>query len=85
MDMLLETTFYVVGIFTMSLFLIILLVIVALLFKIKRDVDTFKAGFAGKVFNILKERNVEVASALGLTFAHFFMDKMKKTFDKKKS
>ena len=81
--MLLETIFYTLGIITMGLLLIVLLVIIALMFKLKRDVDHFKAGFAGKVVNILKERNMEVASALGLSVAHFFMDKMKKTVDGK--
>lgn len=82
--MLLETTFYTLGIFTMGLFLILLLVIIAFLVKLKRDVEAFKAGFAGKVVTVLKERNMEVASALGLTFAHFFMDKMKKSVQEKR-
>ena len=82
--MLLETTFYTLGIITMGLLLVVLLAIIALIFRVKSSIDSFRAGFAGKVVTVLKERNMEVASALGLTFAHFFMDRMKESLGNKR-
>ena len=68
----------------MTVLLVIFLAVLAFIIKTKREIDAFKAGFAGKVVNVLKERNMEVASALGLTVAHFFMDKVKRSVREKK-
>ncbi len=84
MNMGLETVFYTLGIITMGLFLLLLLVIIAMIIHVKTRIDAFKAGFAGKVMGILQERNMEIASALGLTVAHFFLDRVKDTIDSKR-
>ena len=84
MNMILETVFYVLGIVTMSLLLILLLFILAMLLRVRSKVIEFREGFPGKVMGALKDRNMEVASALGLTFAHFLMEKMKDTVDTKR-
>lgn len=81
----LEIIFYSLGIITMTLLLIMFLMIIALYIRVRSSIVSFKEGFAGKIVRLLKERNIEVASALGLTFAHFVMDKMRHIFNDKKS
>lgn len=73
-----ETFFYIAGsVFFIVMFLVMFAVLIVVL-RARAAIRSFRDGFAGKVFSILQERNLKVASALGLTLAHFFMDMMKK-------
>ena len=73
-----QTLFYSMGIVVMTLWIIIVVIILSILWKIKRSTDNFKRGFKDKVVNFAKDRPLELASALGLTVAHFVIDKIKK-------
>lgn len=86
MRMTVETLFYTLGIITMGIFLLMCVAVIAIVIKIKHEIYTFKESFAGKIVSVLKERNVEVASALGLSVAHFVIDKIRQNVeDKRKS
>lgn len=84
MSMGLETLFYTLGIITMGIFLLMCIAVIAIVLKIKHEVQQFKESFAGKVVNVLKERNMEVASALGLSVAHFVIDKIRQNVEEKR-
>lgn len=84
MSMGLETLFYTLGIITMGIFLLMCIAIIAIVLKVKHEVQQFKESFAGKVVNVLKERNMEVASALGLSVAHFVIDKIRQNVEEKR-
>ncbi len=79
----LQTIFYTIGIIAMILWILIFVIVLAIVLSIKREVENFKRGFKGKVLSLVKEKNVEIASALGLTAAHFVLDKLKKNSKKK--
>lgn len=81
--MTLETIFYTLGTVFLALALITFVIVVATIIRIRSSIVSFRNSFAKKAFTMLKERNVEVASALGLTVAHFFMDRVKRAFDEK--
>ena len=80
----LETLFYSLGVISMSVFLVIVITIILIIAKIRSDIVAFKKGFVSQAFSLLKGRNVEVASALGLTVVHFIFDKMRKSVDKRR-
>lgn len=82
--MALETIFYTLGIVFLSLSLLTFIGIVALMVRIRSSITAFKNSFVTKAFSMLKERNVEVASALGLAVAHFLIDRVKRAFDEKR-
>lgn len=84
MSMGLETIFYTLAIITMGIFLLLSVIVIAIVLKIKHEVQQFKESFAGKVVNVLKERNMEVASALGLSVAHFVIDKIRQNVEEKR-
>ncbi|OGK15700.1 hypothetical protein A3H80_02390 [Candidatus Roizmanbacteria bacterium RIFCSPLOWO2_02_FULL_37_19] len=75
----LQTIFYIIGIISMFLWIALFIVVIVMLYRIKQSVESFKSGFTGKVVSLFKEKNVELASALGLTVAHFVIDKLKKS------
>jgi uncharacterized metal-binding protein len=79
----LQTLFYTIGIIAMVLWILIFVIILAAVLSVKREIENFKKGFREKVVSLVKEKNVEIASALGLTVAHFVLDKIKRA--KKKS
>lgn len=63
----------------MVLWIVILGSVLVIVWKIRKSVENFKKGFKDNIVSLIKERNVEVASALGLTAAHFVIDKIKKS------
>ncbi len=73
-----ETFFYIAGATFFVVMLLVMLTVLVIVLRARAAIRSFRDGFAGKVFSILQERNLKVASALGLTLAHFFMDMMKK-------
>lgn len=79
----LATIFYILGIISMVLWIVFIGGIIAIALKVKKDVENFKVGFAGKIMSALKDNNLKIASALGLTVASFVLDKMKKAVSKK--
>ncbi|OGK39558.1 hypothetical protein A3F34_02540 [Candidatus Roizmanbacteria bacterium RIFCSPHIGHO2_12_FULL_44_10] len=48
------------------------------LYRFERSVKSFQSSFSAKVVSLFKEKNVELASALGITAAHFMIGKLKK-------
>lgn len=76
--MTLETLFYTLGIISMIFMLLVILGVVVMIMRVKSSIQSFRDGFAGKIIGILREKNMKVASALGLTLAHYFMNSVKK-------
>lgn len=80
----LETTFYILAIITMSIILLMMIGAVVVLYRIKRKIEDFRKGIPGKVFGLAKEKNMEIASALGITVLGLFLDKVKDAVKKKR-
>lgn len=79
----LQNIFYLIGITAMMLWIIIVISGLILVYRVKKATDTFKSSFRGKIVGIFQEKNIEIASALGLTFAHFVIDRFRKNKQKK--
>ena len=78
-----ETFFYILGIVFMIVMLLVMITVFIIFMRARSAIRSFRDGFAGKVFSILQEKNLKVASALGLTLAHLFIDLMKKNIAQK--
>lgn len=66
----LESTYYVIGIVAMGLWIVVAVAAVVLAFQIRRKVKNIRAGFGGKA---------EAIAGIGLAFARFFVEKLKKS------
>lgn len=73
----LETIFYTLGIVTMILSIVIMISFIALLFTIKNKIQNAKNSVGAKVMGLVKERNTEILSAIGITIVGMFLDKFK--------
>jgi len=67
----------------MTIMLGVMIGLIVMIIRVRSALISFRDGFAGKVIGILREKNMKVASALGLTLAHYFMNTMKKNFAEK--
>jgi len=74
----LQTAFYTIGIIAMVLWIFIFVVILTVIYGVKREIEQFKSGFKEKVFSLVKDKNVKIASALGLSVAHFIFNRIVK-------
>ena len=79
----LQNIFYLIGITAMTLWIIIIITGFVLVYKVRKATNIFKSSFRGKIVGLFQEKNVEIASALGLTFAHFVIDRFRKNKQKK--
>jgi len=73
----LQTAFYIIGIAAMVLWIAIFIVVITVVMQIRSSIKSFQTGFKSKVVSLVKDRNVEIASALGLSVANFVINKMR--------
>lgn len=79
----LETTFYIIGIIALSLWIVIAVSCILLVFYIKHQVRSLQTSFVGKIANILRNKKAEFLTAIGLTAAQMALNRFKKNMRNK--
>ncbi|KXK09828.1 MAG: hypothetical protein UZ22_OP11002000992 [Microgenomates bacterium OLB23] len=81
--MALETTFYIIGIIALSLWIVIAVSCILLVLYVKHQVRQVQKSFVGKITSLLRNKKTEVFAAIGLTAAQMLLNKLKKSMRNK--
>lgn len=74
----LETMYYVVGIIAMSLWIVVAIASVIIVYQVHAKMKSFETGIKGKVATLLQERNKEAAAAVGIAIVKLIVEKLRK-------
>lgn len=74
----LETTFYIIGIVSMVLWIIIAITCIVMVFYLKHQVKLLQSSIVGRIAGLLRNKKAEVATAVGLTVVQAVLNRFKK-------